>query len=375
MTPAKRDYYEILGVSRDAGKEAIRRAYRKLARQYHPDVNKDPNAEAMFKEVNEAYQVLNDDRRRALYDRYGHAGLSQDAGGRGAPDFGFGDLGDIFEDFFGFGMRGRTRQGPRRGSDLTYDLEIDFEEAVFGAQREISISRMETCPACHGSGAEPGTTPVRCPECGGTGQIRRAQQSIFGSFINVTTCPRCGGRGEVVTTPCSTCHGSQRVERLHKISIDIPAGVDDGNRIRLTGEGEAGTHGGPAGNLYVRLHVRPHAYFRRRDDDILLNLNINVAQAALGDEITVPTLDGEEKLSIPAGTQTGTVFRLRGKGAPRLHGGGRGDQLVIVNVAIPTSLNAHQRELFAELGDSLGKEVIPQGERTFFDRVREALGI
>lgn len=376
MASTKRDYYEILGIGRGAGKDAIRSAYRKLARQYHPDVNKDPDAEARFKEINEAYQVLNDDNKRAVYDRYGHAGLSpNDFGGPGAG-FGFGDLSDIFEDFFGgFGMRGAQRQGPRRGADLSYDLEIDFEEAVFGAERTISVSRMETCPTCHGSGAEPGTSPTRCPECGGTGQIRRAQQSIFGSFINVTTCPRCHGRGEVVTTPCSTCHGAQRVERLHEISVTIPAGVDDGNRLRMTGEGEAGTHGGPAGNLYVRLHVRPHRFFRRRDDDILLNLNINVAQAALGDEITVPTLDGEEELSIPAGTQTGTVFRLRGKGVPRIHGGGRGDQLVIVNVAIPTHLDAHQRELFAELGDSLGKEVVPQGERTFFDRVREALGI
>lgn len=375
MAPTTRDYYEILGIPRDAGKDAIRTAYRKLARQYHPDVNKDPNAEAQFKEINEAYQVLNDDEKRAIYDRYGHAGLSQN-GGMGGAGFGFGDLGDIFEDFFGFGMRSSPRQGPRRGADLTYDLEIEFEEAVFGTEREINLARQVTCPNCRGSGAEPGTQPTRCPECGGTGQIRRAQQSIFGSFINVTTCPRCNGRGEIVTTPCSQCHGTQRVEQTEKLAITVPPGVDDGNRIRLTGEGEAGLYGGPAGNLYVRLHVRPHKFFTRRDDDILLHLNVNVAQAALGDEVTIPTLGGgEEKLTIPAGTQAGTVLRLRGQGVPRIHGNGRGDQIVVINVVIPTRLDARQRQLFSELGESLGKEVVPQGEKTFFDRVREALGI
>jgi len=233
---------------------------------------------------------------------------------------------------------------------------------------------MEVCPECRGSGAEPGTSPTRCPGCNGTGQIRRAQQSIFGSFINVATCPRCNGRGEVVTTPCSQCHGQQRIERPRTLTVSIPAGVDDGNRIRLTGEGEAGTYGGPAGNLYVVLHVKSHPFFQRRDTDILLHMNINVAQAALGDEITVPTLDGEEKMTIPAGTQTGAVFRLKGRGVPRIQSSGRGEQLVIVNVAIPTNLDAKQKELFAELSESLGKEVVPQGEKSFFDRVRDALG-
>jgi molecular chaperone DnaJ len=374
MAPTKRDYYETLGVARDANRESIRSAYRKLARRYHPDVNKAPEAEQQFKELSEAYQVLNDDEKRAMYDRFGHAGVDQN-GMRGAGGFGFGDLGDIFEDFFGFGMPGAARQGPRRGSDLRYDLEIDFEEAVFGLEKEIVLSRLEVCHTCRGSGAEPGTHPSRCPECSGSGQVRRAQQSIFGSFINVAACPRCGGRGEIVVTPCSTCRGAQRTEQERRLTVTIPAGVDDGNRIRLTGEGEAGTHGGPAGSLYVVLHVRPHRFFTRRDNDIILNLSINIAQAALGDEITLPTLEGEEELVIPAGTQTGAIFRLKGKGVPRLQGSGRGDQVIIVNVMVPTDLDAQQKKLLAELGKSLGKEVIPQGDKTFFDRMREALGI
>jgi molecular chaperone DnaJ len=371
----KRDYYEILGLERNASKDEIRSAYRRLARRYHPDVSKDPDAESRFKEVNEAYQVLNDEEKRSVYDRYGHAGLGQgDAGGFGG--FGFGGMEDIFEDLFGFGgMRGASRQGPRRGADLRYDLEISFEEAVFGCKKEIEISRSETCSHCRGSGAEPGTSPMRCPECNGSGQVRRAQQSIFGAFVNVTTCPRCGGRGEIVTTPCSVCHGTQRTEQMRRISVDIPAGVDDDMRIRLTGEGEAGGNGGPAGNLYVVIHVKPHRYFQRRDTDILLNININVAQAALGDEIQVPTLEEKEKLTIPAGTQPGTVFRLRGKGVPRLRSGGRGDEVVIVNVAVPTHLDENQKRLFGELSKTLSDNITPQGEKSFFDRLRESLGI
>jgi molecular chaperone DnaJ len=375
MASEKRDYYEVLDVPRGASKDEIRSAYRKLARQYHPDVNKEPDAEARFKEINEAYQVLNDDEKRAVYDRYGHAGLGPTDLGGFEGFGGFGGLNEIFEDFFGFGQRGAARQGPSRGADLRYDLEISFEEAAAGCQREIEISRLEVCPNCKGSGAEPGTRPIRCPECNGTGQIRRAQQSIFGSFVNVSTCPRCGGRGEVVNTPCSTCRGAQRVERPRKLSVDIPGGVDDGMRIRLAGEGESGTFGGPAGNLYVVLHVKPHRYFRRRENDILLNININIVQAALGAEIRVPTLNGEEKLNIPAGTQTGAIFHLRGKGVPRLNRSGRGEEIVIVNVVVPTNLDAGQKRLLAELGKTLGSEVTPQEEKSFFERLREALGI
>lgn len=371
---SKRDYYQVLGVSREATKEEIRRAYRRLARQYHPDVSKAPDAEARFKEINEAYQVLNDDEKRAIYDHYGHAGLSQTDMG-GFSGFGFGGFDSIFEDFFGFGTRTAARQGPRRGEDLRYDLEITFEEAVFGCSKEIQVARQEVCPVCQGSGAEPGTTPVRCPECRGTGQIRRAQQSIFGAFVNVTTCPRCQGTGEVVNTPCSNCHGAQRVEHVRKLSVDIPAGVDDGVRVRLAGEGDAGLYGGPAGNLYVVVHVKPHHYFRRRDHDILLSININIAQAALGDEIKVPTLEGEHTLTIPAGTQTGAIFRLRGQGVPHLRGTGRGDEIVIVNVTVPTELTDRQRQLLIELGKTLGNEITPQSGRGFLDRLREALGV
>ncbi len=371
----KRDYYEVLGVSRNATKDDLRSAYRRLARQYHPDVSKEADAEERFKEINEAYQVLADDDLRAQYDRFGHAGVSQsDMGGFG--DFGFGGFEDLFSDLFGFGMgRSSARQGPHRGADLRYDLEIDFREAIFGCEREIEITRLESCPHCGGSGAEPGTSPVRCSECNGTGQVRRAQQSIFGAFVNVTTCPRCQGRGEIVTTPCSVCHGARRIQQTRKLAVQVPAGVDDEMRIRLAGEGEHGLYGGPPGNLYVVLHIKPHPYFTRRDNDILLNININIAQAALGDEIRVPTLDGEETLIIPSGTQTGTVLRMRGKGVPRLRGTGRGDQLVIVNVAIPTELNAEQKELLKQLGKTLGSEVTPQSGRGFLDRVREALGL
>ncbi|TEU09319.1 MAG: molecular chaperone DnaJ [Anaerolineales bacterium] len=375
MASEKRDYYQVLGVARDAGKDAIRSAYRGLARRYHPDVNKSADAEARFKEINEAYQVLSDDKKRALYDRYGHAGLGRQDGGGFGGFGGFGDLHDIFGDFFGFGTRAAARPGPRRGADLRYDLEISFEEAVFGCTRNIEITRLVTCPNCNGSGAEPGTRPTRCPDCRGTGQIRRTQQSIFGSFVNVTTCPRCWGRGEVANTPCSVCRGALRVEQSRELMIEVPAGVDDGTRIRLAGEGESGMYGGPAGHLYAVLHVKPHRFFRRRDNDILLNLNISIVQAALGDEILVPVLGGEEKVAIPPGTQTGATFRLKGRGVPRLRRSGRGDEIVIINVAVPTNLSAEQKQLLAELGKTLGSEVTPQAERTFVDRLREVLGL
>jgi molecular chaperone DnaJ len=374
MPSDKRDYYTVLGVERNADKEQLRTAYRKLALRYHPDRNKEPDAEVRFKEINEAYEVLNDDEKRSIYDRYGHAGIDQSGQAGG---FGFGGFGDIFEDLFGFGGQRSARQGPMRGADLRYDLEIGFEEAVFGINKEIEVVRHETCSTCNGRGAEPGTTPVRCSECNGTGQVRRAQQSLFGSFVNVTTCPRCGGRGEVVTTPCSECHGAQRVETTRKLSVSIPAGVDDGTRVRLTGEGEAGVNGGPAGSLYVVLHVKPHAFFQRRDNDILLNMNINIVQAALGAQIMVPTLDtdGETKLSIPAGTQTGAVFRLKSKGVPKLRGAGRGDEIVIINVVVPTKLDSKQKDLLRQLGETLGTDVSPQNDKNFGERLRDALGL
>lgn len=371
---AKRDYYDVLGVNRQSSQEEIKKAFRLLARQYHPDVNKNPDAEARFKEINEAYEVLSDRDKRTAYDRFGHAGPQ--AGFGGFADFtGFGGVEDIFESFFS-GMRtGPTRRGPGRGADLRYDLNITFEEAVFGCEQEIVVPRREVCPECQGSGAEPGTQPIRCPQCNGTGEVRRQQQTFLGSFVQVTTCPRCQGEREIVTSPCTQCRGQKVVQVERNISVKIPAGVDDGTRIRLAGEGEPGSRGGPPGNLYVVLRVKPHTYFRREDTNILLELDINVAQAALGDEIKVPTLDGDEVLTIPVATQTGDVFRLRGKGVPYLRKNGRGDQLVMVHVLTPAKLTKRQKELFAELGKSLGKEVIHQPEKGLFAKVREALGL
>jgi molecular chaperone DnaJ len=370
---AKRDYYDLLGVNRQATQEEIKKAFRRLARQYHPDVNKNTDAEARFKEINEAYEVLSDRDKRASYDRFGHAGPQ--AGFGGFSDFGFGGVEDIFESFFG-GMRtGPARRGPTRGADLRYDLTVAFEEAVFGCEKEILVSRHEVCPQCRGSGAEPGTQPIRCPQCNGTGEVRRQQQTFLGSFVQVTTCPRCQGEREIVTSPCTQCRGRKVVEAERTISVKIPAGVDAGTRIRLAGEGEPGSRGGPTGNLYVVLYVKPHHHFRREDNSILLELDINVAQAALGDKIRVPTLDGDEELAIPAATQTGDVFRFRGKGVPYLRRNGRGDQLVMVHVLTPAKLTKRQKELFSELGKSLGKEVVRQPEKGLFAKVREALGL
>jgi len=371
---AKRDYYQVLGVDRQANGEQIKKAFRRLARQYHPDVSSSPDAEARFKEINEAYEVLSDNKKRAIYDRFGHAGPQAGFGGYG--DFsGFGSIEDIFESFFG-GTRSRptARRGPSRGADLRYDLTIEFEEAVFGCQKEIVVPRRETCPHCQGSGAEPGTRPIRCPQCNGTGEVRRQQQTILGAFIQVTTCPRCHGEREIVTTPCSRCGGQKTIKVERTISVDIPAGVDDGTRVRLNGEGEPGTRGGPPGNLYVVLNVKPHRFFRREDSNILLELDVNVAQAALGDKIKVPTLDGDEELTIPAGIQTGDVMRIRGKGVPHLRRNSRGDQLIMIHVLTPTKLTKKQRQLFGELGQTLGKEVVHQPEKGLFQKVRDALG-
>jgi len=366
----KRDYYEILGVGRGASADEIRKAYRRLARQYHPDVNKSPDAEARFKEINEAYEVLSDQEKRMAYDRFGFAGVE----GR-FDDFGFSDISDIFESFFGGFARTRTRKGPRAGEDLRASLTLSFEEAVFGAEKELEIERLEVCPACNGSGAAPGSHPIRCPECGGTGEVRRVRSSIFGSFVNVSTCPRCRGEGMIISDPCPKCHGQQRVRVKRRIVVTIPPGVDDGTRIRLAGEGNAGVNGGPSGHLYVFLSVKPHRYFRRKDNDIYLNVTINIAQAALGAEITVPTLDGDAQLVIPAGTQTGQTFTLKGRGVPYLRRNGRGDQLITVFVATPTKLNAEQKRLLQELAKTLDKEAIPHNDRSLFDKLRDAFRI
>jgi molecular chaperone DnaJ len=369
----KRDYYEILEVPRSATKDELKKAYRRLARQYHPDVNGEAGADDRFKEISEAYEVLSNENKRAAYDRFGHEGLRGGAGG--FQDFsGFGGVADIFEEFFG-GMGGRRqRRGPRRGADLRYDLVLDFEDAVFGVDKEIEIRRPEVCPTCYGSGAEPGTTPQRCAHCNGAGEVRRVRQSILGSFVNVTPCTNCQGSGETIPTPCKRCHGLKQVQQTRSLTVKIPAGVDEGTQIRLSGEGGPGEAGGPPGNLYVVISVRKHPYFQRRGDDILLDLEVNVAQAALGDELVIPTVDGEATLTIPPGTQSGTVFRLPARGVPRLRRSGRGDQLVITQVAIPRVVTAEQRELLQQLAKTLGKEVIPQKEKSILSQLKDALG-
>lgn len=372
----QRDYYEILGVPKSASNDDLKAAFRRLARQHHPDVNKEPDAEERFKEINEAYAVLSDPDRRAAYDRFGHAGVR---GAGGAQDFNvdFTDFADIFGDLFGFGGFGRssrrTRNAPRRGSDLQYRLELTFEEAVFGAEKEFEIVRDEACSNCAGSGAEPGSSPVRCATCNGTGEVRQVRQTILGSMVQVSTCPTCNGAGETIASPCHICQGRGVERRNRKKIVSIPAGVDNGTQIRLAGEGQPGLNGGPNGNLYIAIEVKQHKYFRRRENDVLLDLEVNIAQAALGADVDIPTVDGLAKLKIPAGTQPGKVLRLRGKGIPHLRGSGRGDQLVIVNVEVPTHLNSEQRRLFEQLAKSLGSEVHPQ-ERGFLDWLKETLG-
>lgn len=374
------DYYEILGVPRTASSEELKSAFRKRAREYHPDVNKSPDAEERFKEINEAYAVLSDPEKRSVYDRYGREGLNSMGG---MPDWSTMDFSDLFEDIFagfgfgGFGTTGsgrrRSRNTPRRGADLSYRLQIEFEEAVFGAEKEIEITRDETCSTCRGTGSEPGTSPIRCSTCNGQGEVRTVRQTFLGSMVQVSTCPTCNGQGEVISSPCHTCRGRGLERRTVRKIVSIPAGVDNGTQIRLAGEGQPGANNGPNGNLYIELQVKPHKFFRRHNDDIILDLNINIAQAALGADIEVPTIDGATNLRIAPGTQPGKMFTLKGKGVPHLRNGGRGDQHVVVNVDIPTRLSAEQRRLFEELAQTLGSEAKPQ-ERGFFDRLKEVLG-
>jgi molecular chaperone DnaJ len=350
----KRDYYEVLGVPRNASPEDIKKAFRKLAFQYHPDRNKDDGASEKFKEVNEAYEVLSDADKRSAYDRFGHAG-AENLFGRGFEGFDFGGFGDIFEAFFG-GTRTTTRQAPRRGGDLRYNISVTFEEAALGCEKEIDITRTEVCSTCHGTRSQPGSQPARCTTCDGTGQIRRVQRSIFGQFINTSVCGQCHGEGKIVTDPCRDCKAIGFQKHKRNIAVKIPAGIDDGNGIRMTGEGDAGIRGGPAGNLYVVVTVKPHRFFNREGDNVVYELRVNFAQAALGAEVSVPTLYGESKLKIPSGSQTGQVFRLKGSGIPHLRGSGRGEQLVVLRVMTPESLNKEQRRLFEELARSLGSE-------------------
>jgi molecular chaperone DnaJ len=377
----KRDYYEVLGVSRTATADELKKAYRKQARQYHPDVNRDNHeAEEHFKEVNEAYEVLSDPDRRAAYDRFGHSanGMGGDPFG-GFGGFGGSPFGDLFESFFGGGAAtsNRRRQAPARGQDLQATVDLTFEEAVFGTDKEIDVVRLETCEACHGSKMKDGATPPRCATCGGTGEVRRVQQTILGQFMTSQPCSACRGEGVTITDPCPKCRGRGRTSQARKISVTVPPGIDESQTLRLNGQGESAPGGGLPGNLYVKVRVKPHPTFTRQGKQIHLQLGVNVAQAILGDEIEIDTLDGPVDFKLPAGTQSGQQFRLRGKGVPDLRGGDRGDELVTVHVVIPKQLSQEQRNLVEQLGHSLGRDVTaqPVGTKGFFDKVKDALGV
>jgi molecular chaperone DnaJ len=365
---ATRDYYEVLGVARGASQDEVKKAFRKLAMEHHPDRNHgDAEAEARFKEINEAYAVLSDPEKRSQYDTYGRVGGIPGFEGFGGAS-GFGDLFDMF-----FGGQARRPAGPRRGPDLRYRLDLDFREAVFGVEKEIEIPRQETCATCSGSGAEPGTSPTRCPECNGAGQVRRAAQSILGQVVQIVPCPTCRGEGEVIQTPCHTCRGSGLTQSVRRLRVQVPAGIDDGDQIRLPGEGGAGAKGGGHGDLYVAVRVAPDPVLRRSGRDVYYDLGVSFSQAALGDTIEVPTVDGPAPLEVPAGTQYGTKLRLAGRGIPHVRGGRRGDQIVIVHVITPTKLTAEQRAALEALGGRTGEAVA--APKNLLDRLRDSLGI
>ncbi|MFC2343099.1 MAG: molecular chaperone DnaJ [Negativicutes bacterium] len=376
----KRDYYEVLGVAKGASEADIKKAFKKLARKYHPDLNRDnpKAAEEKFKEVNEAYGVLSDPEKRQQYDQFGHAAFDGASGGPGGGGFGgFGGVGggsggfdDIFDAFFGGGSARQRRNGPERGADLRYDLEISFEEAAFGKEAELTVPRTEACEVCHGTGAAPGTEPETCPECKGSGQVQHVQNTPFGRMVNTRTCGRCGGTGKIVKTPCRECNGSGEKKVRRKIRVKIPAGVDEGSRIRVSGGGESGRRGGSSGDLYVYIFVRPHKLFRRDGTDVLCEVPISFVQAALGDTVEVPTLDGKVDMKVPAGVQSGTVLRLKGRGIPYLRGSGRGDQHVRMKVLTPQKLSARQKELLKEFGELSGENVNPE-QKSFMDTVRK----
>lgn len=359
---ANKDYYASLGLEKGASDDEIKRAFRKLAIKYHPDKNQgDKEAEDRFKEINEAYQVLSDPEKKARYDQFGTAdfdGSGFGAGGFGGFDFSdMGGFGDIFESFFGGGGGGRRRNGPQKGADLEYSLNLTFEEAVFGVEKEVSINRSENCETCRGTGAKAGTSPKTCPTCNGAGQVRVQRQTPLGSFVSTSTCDKCGGKGKVIEEPCTSCHGNGSVRKNRKITVNVPAGVDTGNIMPLRGQGEHGLNDGPPGDLYIRINVAPSKKFVRKGNDIYLDTHISMAKAALGTEITVATVDGDVKYTVPAGTQSGTLFRLKGKGVPRVNSSERGDQYVKVIVDIPKNLNDKQREALKVFMEVSGESI------------------
>jgi molecular chaperone DnaJ len=370
----KKDFYDVLELKKDASAEDVKKAYRKLARQYHPDVNKAADAEAKFKEVKEAYDVLSDDQQRARYDQFGHqdpnAGFGGGGGGFGDSNGGFGDIFDMF--FGGNGGGRRDPNAPQRGNDLQYTMTIEFKEAVFGKETDITIPRTETCDTCHGNGAKPGTKPETCSVCRGSGQQEVAQNTPFGRIVNRRACSACSGRGTIIKERCGTCAGNGQVKKQRKIHIKIPAGVDEGAQLRVNGEGEGGVRGGPSGDLYIVLRVKSHDFFEREGDDIYCEIPLTFTQAALGDEIEIPTLTEKVKLKVPAGTQTGTYFRLKGKGVPKLRGYGQGDQQVKVTIVTPSTLSEEQRELLRDFASKSG-EATHEQNRTIFERMKRAI--
>jgi molecular chaperone DnaJ len=367
----ERDLYAVLGVGRDASDAEIKRAFRRLAQQTHPDVNQDVGADERFKEINEAYQVLSDPQRRQAYDMFGTTGDGSDPGFGAA---GFGGFGDIFDAFFGGTQAGARRGHPLAGSDLRYDLRITLEEAVRGVEKDIEFTGLGRCETCSGSGAAPGSEAITCEQCGGRGEIRSTRRTMLGQMVNVSTCPRCQGEGKLITDPCPTCKGDGRTQRKRTLRVTIPAGIDEGHQIRLSNEGEVGPRGGPAGSLYVAVHVIAHPTLRREGTELAYDADVSIVQAALGTRITVPTVDGEEEVEIKPGTQPGTEIRLRGRGVPHLRrAGSRGDLHVFVNVVVPSKLSKRQRELLAEYADEAGEPVSANGGG-ILDKVRDALG-
>lgn len=372
MTTHKKDYYEILGVSKNANDDDLKKAFRKLAFKYHPDRNKDEGAEESFKEINEAYQVLSDSDKRARYDQFGHAGVSGNAQSSGF-DFGGSGFGDIFDSFFGgsgFGNSSKSKNAPARGSNLQYTMKVSFEEAIFGTEKEFDITRVESCSKCRGAKNEPGTKVTKCSNCNGVGQIKQAQQSVFGQFVQVTDCRSCDGTGNSFEKACTNCRGQGRERKQRKLAVTIPPGIEEDTQIRLTGEGTHGLNGGPPGDLYVIFRISDHDYFVRDGINIRSEININVSQAAIGSVVVVQTIEGDRELDIPSGTQSGQVFRMRGIGVAQLQGSRRGDHLVTVNVKIPSKLTNTQKELLEKLRDTFSEDE-DSGEEGLFDKFKK----
>ena len=375
MAAEKRDYYEVLGVDKSASEDEIKRAYKKMARKYHPDLNPDnKEAEEKFKEVNEAYEVLSDSDKKARYDQFGFAGVDSNygagagGGAYGAGGFDFGDLGDIFGSFFGGGFgsaQRRTPNAPQRGESIRLSVTISFEEAAFGCEKEVSVDRYETCAVCHGSGCADGTSPEVCPDCHGSGQVQVRRQTPMGVFATTSPCGRCGGKGRIIKTPCTACRGSGLERKRRTIQAKIPAGIDNGQTISIRGQGHAGKNGGPSGDLLITITVRPHELFRREGTSVLCEAPITFAQAVLGAELEIPTIDGKVKYDLPEGTQSGTTFRLKGKGIPELNGRGRGDQYVTVYIETPRNLNREQKEALKKFAESVGDNNYEERKKFF----------